>query len=698
MGRDDDVPKRNNSGGGVDIAKLVKAKNRDPPKPTASITIHQSGNKHHRRKKNGAKDKKVVVLGHGKPSVMLQKKDETTDVQGIQMQKQLFEANQDLLKERNTREMLELQLKQVKKRLGEDEHINISNLKEELESEKKLRISLQNELSESNNLVIAEQKKIRALEKDVSVSKKANNSIKGEMKSAKKGLQSVKQIQTELSVEKTKHEDLQKRLQYEAASSIALRMELQSIKGSTNRVKELEVELIKARISKGTDDFAAIRMELDAAHSQIQRLKYELAAAKAVKETPLALSTKHKTAAESDKDQLIRKLRKELYDVRQILKVERKKGSSSTTKKGISLSDWVDNAVPSSSNPNSKPRSKSFDTDDSSKKPRSQSFDTQRVMLLTPPRNMSRPRLPAQPELSSSPLSPPSPPKSSLFHFEEDDHSISRDKEMEPLHDELTFLRSAYDSDEIIIEDNLVTHLLELATDSESETISIALSLTIPNGYPNDGGPLKVKASIRSANCSHGIRKVALDALPKLEEICTYEAQANEGNEAIHPIFSIADGWANTDWYNILSKERPSISKDKARAKEESNSLSFEICVALIHTHHIVEENRIQFIKSRASKFSLGGFIKIGKPGFILVEGAEEHCNQLLETLSNNKKVFHTSHFKFAGKVVRTVNINYNGCLPHKMEELEGKTGMDDLGKYCEELGLLEELNDIVGN
>ena len=52
--------------------------------------------------------------------------------------------------------------------------------------------------------------------------------------------------------------------------------------------------------------------------------------------------------------------------------------------------------------------------------------------------------------------------------------------------------------------------------------------------------------------------------------------------------------------------------------------------------------------------------------------------------------------FKIVKKVIKKVSgVDYDGCLPHKIEELDGKIGMDKLSAHCEELGFVEELNDL---
>jgi len=732
---------------GVDITEIVTSKKEEPPDLPATIKLAKNSN-NRRKKKNpsvkllsrpaavtkkdegnsdgGVQLKKKHTKGKDtNKSVVLKKqhnKGGTKDIQReshnmkrespdddesiAKLKQQLFELNRDLEKERNTREMVERisknmsnELKLIKEKLGEDKHYCLSTLKEELEFEQKLRMSVQNDLDKANNMlssaVANEHKKIRALEKDVELQKKANESIKRELQSARGQLGSVRPIEIELSEEKQKSRDFQKRLQYEAAACIALRMELKSVKSKDNKVKnELEEEL-KREHGVSISEYDALKMELQATNKKLKHLREAKA------------SATHPQSSEDDieyKDNLIRQLKKELHDVRVILKSERKKSTthqSASRKKGggagnLSLSDWIDDAIPG--------HSTKHNTASMIPSIQSPPTNSQRVMLLTPPRNMSRP---AEPNQSSSSLASPSPPPSqsssppshnSLFHFEEDDVSVSHDKAMVPLHDELTFLKSSYDKEEISFSSNKVTHFIELGTgiDDDDQVVVIGLICHIPVGYPSSG-VLDVKAAIQSANCSHGVRKCALDALPDLEQLCTYEAKANEGNESIHQVFSLATGWANTDWYNMLSKQRSeSIDETKEYTGSSGGGLSFEICVALIHTHHLVESHRIQHIKKNASKLSLGGYIKVGKPGFILVEGNEEDCINLVEVISNCKKIHHTSTFKIVKKVTKQVaGLDYDGCLPHKIEELDGKIGMDTLRAHCKELGFVEELDDL---
>ena len=83
----------------------------------------------------------------------------------------------------------------------------------------------------------------------------------------------------------------------------------------------------------------------------------------------------------------------------------------------------------------------------------------------------------------------------------------------------------------------------------------------------------------------------------------------------------------------------------------------------------------------------------------ILVEGVEADCDNMLDALVQSKKIFHTSTFKIGGKALRKVSdLDACRCLPRKMEQLESKTGMDELNGVCEKLGLIQALDDITSH
>lgn len=415
------------------------------------------------------------------------------------LKQQLFEATRDLDKERNTRTMLENkvkslshELKEVKQTLGDDKHFCIGTLKKELDHEQRLRQSVQDDLTKSNDMIVLEQNENRALQKEVESQKNACNSMKKELEAVRGVLESERilhrSIQSDLSSEKHKSEELQQRLRREIAVTVAIRMELNSMK--TNRDRDAEKETCLSCRCKVKSDRCTV--ELPPVSSKSSYLK-----------RPKATNTRADKEVDDEKDRLVKRLRKELHETRMKLKNERRKGAASVsrTKKKIdprrSMSDWV-------------------------VAPTSRGQHAGLIPIIQSPSSVNMPRpMPRAIEASlpgsnCTTDSSPSPALPSLFHFEEDDVSIIGDKSLDELHDELTFIKSAYDPDEIIMSDREITHILELIV-NESETVSFAVTVSIPQNYPASG-VLDVKASIHDANCSHEVRKCAVDALSELEE------------------------------------------------------------------------------------------------------------------------------------------------------------------------------------
>jgi hypothetical protein len=261
------------------------------------------------------------------------------------------------------------------------------------------------------------------------------------------------------------------------------------------------------------------------------------------------------------------------------------------------------------------------------------------------------------------------------------------------LDDELVFIRSAY-SDEVVISNDKVTYTIQLPTNKNDE-VEIKVVVHIPQGYPLRG---TLGVDIRvcdDSNCSSDMRKCLLDTLPKLTQMCVWEAEANYGQEALFSVLNMADRWGKTEWPGILSKQFPSFKILQRPKLEESKQPSDDLYSALIYTHHLMEPEKLQLVKKIASKLSLGGFIKSGKPGVILIASVSElDCENVLNELKSHasQKVFRSTAFKLACKVLGQAHDDTT-----KMTMLDNsKDGMDKLVRLCERFGLGDALKEII--
>ena len=54
-----------------------------------------------------------------------------------------------------------------------------------------------------------------------------------------------------------------------------------------------------------------------------------------------------------------------------------------------------------------------------------------------------------------------------------------------------------------------------------------------------------------------------------------------------------------------------------------------------IYFHHIIANNKRQFVIQEALRLRLGGFSKIGWPGIVIIEGDESHCQEYVSRLQH---------------------------------------------------------------
>ena len=85
-----------------------------------------------------------------------------------------------------------------------------------------------------------------------------------------------------------------------------------------------------------------------------------------------------------------------------------------------------------------------------------------------------------------------------------------------------------------------------------------------------------------------------------------------------------------------------------------------------------------------ASKYNLGGFIRPGKPGMIVVEGLEFNCDIFMDNMERQKKSYAN-----VGKVSELSG----RAFPMELTMLSGENTMDDFAKACESVGLKEILS-----
>lgn len=149
--------------------------------------------------------------------------------------------------------------------------------------------------------------------------------------------------------------------------------------------------------------------------------------------------------------------------------------------------------------------------------------------------------------------------------------------------------------------------------------VSILLTLGMPLGYPVSQG-LVISCTVEETK-ETSLARIAYKAVPKLIEAC--REQIVVGEESVLLVLNRADEWIHDSWNDYYSEPVACVSSNLPNMTGPSSTT---LGRRLIYSHHIISKIKRGNIKLLASQYKLTGYLKIGWPGLILIEGAEEDC------------------------------------------------------------------------
>ena len=157
---------------------------------------------------------------------------------------------------------------------------------------------------------------------------------------------------------------------------------------------------------------------------------------------------------------------------------------------------------------------------------------------------------------------------------------------------------------------------------SEDGSLTLLLSLRMPPGYP-ESQHLELSCIVEETNNVLGARS-AYKAIPKLLEVCREELVM--GEESVLRVLSRADEWIEDNRSNY--SERIPNECSSIRTCNNNTGTGTSICFGrrLIYSHHIIAKSKRGDIHTLACHYKLTGYMKVGWPGLILIEGAELNC------------------------------------------------------------------------
>lgn len=155
----------------------------------------------------------------------------------------------------------------------------------------------------------------------------------------------------------------------------------------------------------------------------------------------------------------------------------------------------------------------------------------------------------------------------------------------------------------------------------------------------------------------------------------------------------------------LVAKRQTSATNSNASFRSNGNYV--KICRTLLYSHHNVDDDKVQLIQETASELKIGGFIKGGKPGLIVVEGLEEDCDAFLNALAKQHRNQRKSPpgrngqkdsatFAAAGKVISQADTIEEGrAFPKDLTQLDNEGGLDELKALCASTGLLDLIDEV---
>ena len=170
----------------------------------------------------------------------------------------------------------------------------------------------------------------------------------------------------------------------------------------------------------------------------------------------------------------------------------------------------------------------------------------------------------------------------------------------------------------------------------EDHTVHVRLTLTLPLDYPMDA-PLHVSATVddstRINSCPTILVKTVYNALPELAQSCHQAALDNAGEESVFVVLNRADEWILDQWPRHCGSMESTTMTSSSSPTRPAISLTLTKSMPrivlgrrLIYSHHIISKIKRADIKRFASHYNLTGYMKIGWPGLIIIEGNEEEC------------------------------------------------------------------------
>jgi myosin heavy subunit len=169
------------------------------------------------------------------------------------------------------------------------------------------------------------------------------------------------------------------------------------------------------------------------------------------------------------------------------------------------------------------------------------------------------------------------------------------------------------------------------------------------------------------------------------------EADAMDEDDDGPKLESLKEFLANTPKTNIdwsAAATTPSNAATTSTATPSStrsrDRVGVRLCRLLIRSNELTIDEANE-VTNMASKYNLGGFVRTGQPGFVIVEGLEFNCDIFMDNMERQKK-------KFAK--VGKVSERGSRAFPMQLTTLTGDSNLEEFAKACESVSIKDKLDE----
>jgi hypothetical protein len=259
-----------------------------------------------------------------------------------------------------------------------------------------------------------------------------------------------------------------------------------------------------------------------------------------------------------------------------------------------------------------------------------------------------------------------------LYYMVHHQQSLEQQDELQERREaELEFLACAYDSTEVWVEEHQDDHHVIICR----RLGCILLTLTMPPGYPATQ-LLDISCRIvQQEGKNPELIRAVYKALPDLIQVC--REQLVFGQESVLAVLNRAEEW--------VQDFEPVIARQPQQAEVPNNQRLGQTMLLLgrrlIFSHHIISKVKRADIHNLTAHYHLTGYMKIGWPGIILVEGAEADCIAFYDEIRPWSWKFLVVRGE-QQESCRDINAS------RKFTSFIETNGMEQVAQHCREVGL----------